>query len=393
MATKRDYYEILGVSRGVSDEDLKKSYRKLAVKFHPDKNPGDKGAEEKFKELGEAYEILSNPDKRAAYDRFGHTAFTQGGGATASGFGGGGGGGGGFHDPFEIFREVFGGSGGGGGSGGIFGSIFEDAFGGGGGGDRGRGSDLRYDLEISLEEAARGCEKEITLTKPDTCDHCDGSGAEPGTKKQTCPTCGGRGQVATSRGFFTVAQACPRCHGSGQIFEKACTKCKGEGRVNKTSKLKVKIPAGVDSGMRLRLAGHGEGGAQGGAAGDLHVVIRVAAHDIFQRDGNDLYCEIPISFGKAALGGEIQVPTLEGAAKLKIPAGTQSGKAFRLRSKGVTDTRGRSMGDLIVKIYVEIPTKLNADQMEKLQVFLNACSDETNPLEKSFFQKAKEFFK
>jgi molecular chaperone DnaJ len=390
MATKRDYYEILGVARGASEEEIKKSYRKLAVKYHPDKNPGDKTAEEKFKELGEAYEILSNADKKAAYDRFGHAAFTQGGGASASGFGGGGGGGG-FHDPFEVFREVFGSQGGGGG-GGIFGSIFEDAFG-GGGGERGRGSDLRYDMEISLEEAARGCEKEITVTKPETCERCTGSGAEPGTKQQKCPTCGGRGQVAVSRGFFTVAQTCPRCNGAGQIVEKACVKCKGEGRQEKTSKLKVKIPAGVDTGARLRLSGHGEGGAHGAPSGDLHVVIRVKAHEMFEREGNDLYCEIPISFGKAALGGEIKVPTLEGAAMLKIPAGTQSGKAFRLRSKGVADLRSRGMGDLIVKIYVEVPNKLNGDQIEKLQAFLDSCNEDTNPQEKSFFQKAKEFFK
>lgn len=392
MATKRDYYDILGVSRTASEDEIKKAYRKLAVKYHPDKNPGDKTAEEKFKELGEGYEVLSNPDKKAAYDRFGHAAFTQGGGASASGFGGGGGGGGGFHDPFDVFREVFGSQGGGGGGSGIFGSIFEDAFG-GGGGERGRGSDLRYDMEISLEEAARGCEKEITVTKAETCDHCKGAGAEPGTKRHKCPTCGGRGQVAVSRGFFTVAQTCPRCQGAGETVDKVCVKCKGEGRQEKTSKLKVKIPAGVDTGARLRLTGHGEGGTQGAPAGDLHVVIRVKAHELFQRDGNDLHCEVPISFGKAALGGEIKVPTLEGAAMLKIPAGTQSGKAFRLRSKGVPDLRSRGLGDLIIKIYVEVPSKLSDLQMEKLQSFLDACNEDTNPQEKSFFQKAKEFFK
>ncbi len=388
MATKRDYYEILGVNRTATDEEIKKSYRKLAVKYHPDKNPGDKTAEEKFKELGEAYEALSNPDKRAAYDRYGHAAFGPGGGGGAAA-----GSGAGFHDPFDVFREVFGAGGGGGGGGsGIFGSIFEEAFG-GSRGERGRGADLRYDLELTFEEAARGCEKEISVGKLDTCERCTGSGAEPGTKLQRCPTCQGTGQVAVSRSFFTVAQTCPRCHGNGQIVEKPCNKCRGAGRLQQSSKIKVKIPAGIDTGSRLRSAGNGEGGVHGAPSGDLYVVIQVQPHEIFQRDGNDLYCEVPISFGKAALGGEIKVPTLEGAALLKIPAGTQSEKVFRLRHKGIPDVRGRGVGDLLVKITVEVPTHLSQEQREKLQVFLDSCNEETNPQEQSFFKKARNFFK
>lgn len=379
MANKRDYYEILGVDRNASDETLKKAYRQMAVKHHPDKNAGDKAAEEKFKELGEAYEALSDPQKRAAYDRYGHAAFSGPGG---------GGPGAGFHDPFDIFREVFGAGGGGG----VFGSIFEDAFG-GGRSEKGRGADLRYDMEISFEEAARGCDKEISLRKNDTCEHCDGSGAEPGSKMRVCSTCGGAGQVAVSRAFFTLSQTCPRCRGAGKMMEKPCSKCNGEGRVEKSNKIKVKVPAGIDNGSRLRSSGNGEGGVRGGASGDLYIVIHVAAHEIFEREGNDLFCEIPISFAKAALGGEIQVPTLEGAAVLKIPPGTPSNKLFRLRSKGVPDVHGRGTGDLIVKVHVEVPAKLNSEQKQKLQEFADSCGEDTHPEEQSFFRKAKSFFK
>jgi molecular chaperone DnaJ len=384
--TKRDYYQVLGVERNASPDEIKKAYRKLAVKFHPDKNPGDKSAEDKFKELGEAYEIISNADKRAAYDRYGHQAFSQGGGM--------GGAGGGVHDPFDIFREVFGGGRGNGAGGGIFESIFGEVGGqdGGAGGRNGRGSDLRYDMRITFLEAARGVEKEIEISKLQTCDVCHGTGAEPGSKVTTCPTCGGHGQVAVSRGFFNIAQTCPRCRGAGQTIEKPCHTCHGDGRTERSAKIKIKIPAGVEDGTRLRSTGQGEGGARGAAPGDLYVVLHVEAHEFFQREGTDLYCSVPISFAKAALGGEVKVPTLEGSAVLKVPAGTPSGKTFRLRGKGLPEVHGRSVGDLHAKLYVEVPTKLNTVQRAHLQSFADSCDEHTHPEETSFFKKAKDHF-
>ena len=385
MATrnKRDYYEILSVSRGASEEEIKRSYRKLAVKFHPDKNPGDAGAEERFKELGEAYDVLMDADKRAAYDRYGHAAFAQG--TTGPGRGG-------FHDPFDIFREVFGGAAGGGGGGGIF----ETFFGGGAQVDREgrqRGSDLRYDMQIPLEEAAFGVEKEIEVRKLDTCAKCEGKGSEAGSRSINCPTCGGRGQVISSRGFFQVSQTCPRCRGVGQIIEKPCRTCEGEGRVEKLSRIKLKIPAGISEGSRLRSTRNGEAGIRGGPPGDLYVVIHVKEHEIFQRDEDNLYCELPIPFTVAALGGEIAVPTLEGKANLKVPAGTQSGQIFKLRDKGITNVNGRDRGDLLARLIVEVPTRLNAEQRRKLEEFAGLCGDENTPLHKSFFDRAKEFFR
>src|SRR5437588_2501733 len=375
--TKRDYYEVLGVPRGAPEDDVKRAYRKLAVKFHPDKNPNDPHAEERFKELGAAYGVLIDADKRAAYDRYGHAAFAQGG----AGFGGG------FHDPFDIFREVFGGGGSG---------IFESFFGGGGAGradERQRGSDLRYDMQITLEEAAFGTEKEIEVRKLDACDQCQGSGAEPGSRSINCPTCGGRGQVISSRGFFQVSQTCPRCRGVGQIIEKPCRKCSGEGRVENSSRIKLKIPAGIGSGSRLRSSRNVEAGIRGGPPGDLYVVRHTKEHAVFQPDEDDLHCEVPISFAIAALGGEVPVPTLEGKASLRIPVGTQTGQVFKLRGKGIANIEGRGRGRLLSRASVEVPTRLNSEQRRKLEEFANSCGEENTPLHRSFFERAKDFFR
>jgi molecular chaperone DnaJ len=378
MATtkKRDYYEVLSVERGATSEEVKRSYRKLAVQFHPDKNPDDPQSAEKFKELGEAYDVLMDADKRAAYDRFGHAAFSQGASFRGD-----------FHDPFDIFREVFGSGGGGG--------IFESFFGGGAVSteDSQRGSDLRYDMQINLEEAASGVEKEIEVRKLDTCGKCTGSGAEPGSRTISCPSCAGRGQVISSRGFFQVSQTCPRCRGLGEILEKPCPQCRGEGRVEKPTRIKLTIPAGIATGSRLRSSGNGEAGIRGGPHGDLYVVIHIKEHKIFQRNGDDLYCEVPIAFASAALGGEVPVPTLQGKANLKMPAGTQTGQMFKFRGKGIANVNGRGSGDLLVRVIVEVPTKLNAEQRQKLQEFVNVCGEENAPLRKSFFERAKEFFR
>jgi len=380
MATKRDYYEILGVERNASAEELKKAYRKLAVQYHPDKNPGDKAAEDKFKEIGEAYDVLNDEQKRAAYDRYGHAAFQAGGAASA-------GRGGGFHDPFDIFREVFGGGGGG---------IFEEFFGGGGRRqDRSgavRGSDLRYDLQITLEEAARGTEKQVELERAHECEKCRGSGSSKPGGVKTCPTCGGQGQVITTRGFFQVQQPCPDCGGQGQIISHPCTSCQGHGRVEKTGRIKLRIPPGITDGSRLRSQGNGDAGARGGPAGDLYVVMHLKKHEVFERDGSDLFCEVPVSFAKAALGGELTVPTLDGKASLKIPAGTQSATTFRLRAKGMPILNSGGRGDLLVRVQVEVPTNLNAEQKEKLKAFSDSTGEQNEPMAESFFQRAKRFF-
>ncbi|MBI1842269.1 MAG: molecular chaperone DnaJ [Verrucomicrobia bacterium] len=377
---KRDYYEVLGVGKSASDEELKKAYRKLAVKYHPDKNPGDKNAEEHFKELGEAYEALSDSQKRAAYDQMGHDAFDPRRRAQ--------GGGGGFHDPTEIFREVFGNSGG----------IFEELFSGGGGRRQDprspqRGDDLRYDLELSFEEAVRGCEKEINVTRLMSCERCGGTGADGAARKRTCATCGGRGQVVTSRGIFSLAQACPRCAGQGQMIENPCRACEGEGRAERPGKVKLRIPAGVDTGTRLRSTGDGEAGMRGGPSGDLYVVLHVKAHDLFERDGDDLHCEVPVSFVHAALGAEVEVPTMQGKAHIKIPPGTQSGTTFRLKGKGVRNVHGHGVGDLHVRAVVEVPSKLNSAQRAKLEEFALLCDETVNPIGKSFLDRAKGFFR
>ncbi len=376
MTTKRDYYEILSVERTASGEEIKRSYRKLAVKFHPDKNPDDPSAEERFKELGEAYDVLMDEQKRSAYDRYGHAAFAQGGR------------GGGFHDPFDIFREVFSGAGGGGG-------IFESFFGSGAAQADGsqRGSDLRYDMQITLEEAAFGVEKEIEVRKLDACDKCRGTGAAAGSRPVTCPACRGRGQVVSARGFFQVSQTCPRCRGLGEVIDNPCDKCDGDGRLEKTSRIKIKIPAGIAHGSRLRSTRNGEAGIRGGPQGDLYIVVHIQEHPIFQREDDNLFCEVPISFTTAALGGEVPVPTLEGKASLKVPPGTQSGQSFKLRDKGVAHVNSRERGDLYAKLLVEVPSRLNSEQRQKLEEFAALCGEDNSPLHKSFFERAKEFFR
>jgi molecular chaperone DnaJ len=375
---KRDYYEVLGVDRNASDEEIKKAYRKLAVKFHPDKNPGDKSAEEHFKEIGQAYEALSDPQKRAAYDQYGHAAFDP----RARAGRGGGFYGGGFHDPFEIFREVFSGS-----------SIFEEFFGRHDPSQPQRGDDLRYDLEITLEEAALGCEKKISIAKSIRCETCAGSGMEQGSKTRVCPTCGGHGVVLTSRGFISLRQSCPHCQGSGRILEKPCKTCHGDGRHEHNSEIKLRIPPGVDTGSRLRSSGNGEAGFRGGPAGDLYVVLHVKSHDLFQRDGDDLICEAPVSFVQAALGAEIEVPTLDGKVTVKIPSGTQPGAAFRVKGKGVRNLQGYGHGDLHVRIRVQVPSHLNAEQKAKLREFAALSGEDANPTDKGLLGKAKNLFR
>ncbi len=387
---KVDYYELLGVEKSASADELKKAYRKKAVQFHPDKNPGNKEAEEMFKKVSHAYEVLTDPDKRAAYDRYGPAAFE--GGAGAPGPRGPGGMGGGFHDPFDIFREVFGQGGRGGGGGGGGGGIFEEMFGGGGREGGRDGSDLRYDLEITLEEAANGVEKEISFRKNMTCERCDGTGAEPGSKRVNCPTCRGAGQIRRSGGIITFTQTCPSCGGAGTKIDRPCNACRGEGRTAKNTKLNVRIPPGVDTGSRLRSAGNGEAGLAGGQAGDLYIVLTVKEHELFERQGEDLFCEIPIKFTLAALGGTIEVPTLSGKASLKIPVATQSGTTFRLRGKGVPSLRGGTQGDQLVRVQVEVPTTLTSEQRHLLEEFARVSGDANEPTSRSFFEKAKKFF-
>jgi molecular chaperone DnaJ len=326
--SKRDYYEVLGVAKDASEDDLKKAYRRLAMKHHPDRNTGDKDSEEKFKECKEAYEVLTDARKRAAYDQFGHAGIDP-----AAGFGAGARG----AEGFGGFADAFGD---------IFGEIFGQQRGGRGGNGVYRGADLRYNLELSLEEAARGTEVKIRIPALEECETCHGSGAKPGTQPKTCPTCHGRGEVRVSQGFFSLQQTCPQCHGRGKVIADPCTTCEGAGRVRKHKTLSVKIPAGVDQDDRIRLAGEGEAGVNGGPPGDLYVVVSLKAHAVFQRDGADLHCELPISFATAALGGDIDIPTLDGHAKVKVAPETQTGQVFRLRNKGIRPVRGSVTGDL-----------------------------------------------
>ena len=369
---KRDYYEILGVERSADEREIKKAYKRLAMKFHPDRNPDNPEAEEKFKEAKEAYEILTDAQKRAAYDKFGHAGV----------------------DPNQAGP---GGFGGGADFGDVFGDIFGDIFGGGRRSQRAaRGADLRYNMELSLEEAVRGVSKEIKVPTLVECDECHGSGARSGTSAQTCPTCHGSGQVQMRQGFFAVTQTCPHCHGKGKIVTDPCRKCHGDGRVQKTKTLSVKIPAGVDTGDRIRLAGEGEAGEFGAPAGDLYVQVHVKEHPIFVRDGNNLFCEIPISFTTAALGGEVAVPTLDGKVMLKIPGETQTGRMFRLRGKGVRSLRSGAEGDLLCKAVVETPIKLSDEQKEllkQLEDSLNGSGMKTHkPKAEGFFEGVKRFF-
>jgi molecular chaperone DnaJ len=365
---KRDYYEVLGINRDASEDDIKKSYRRLAMKHHPDRNPDNPKAEEQFKEAKEAYEILSDAGKRGAYDQYGHAGVDPSA-AAGAGFGG-------FGD--------------------AFGDIFGDIFGGGRGRSNVyRGADLRYNLEIGLEEAARGTETKIRIPTMEECEACSGSGAKPGTKPVKCTTCDGHGQVRMQQGFFSIQQTCPKCRGAGKVVQSPCLACRGAGRIKQHKTLSVKIPSGVDEGDRIRLSGEGEAGVNGGPAGDLYVVIHLKAHAVFQRDHNDLHCEMPISFTTAALGGEIEIPTLDGYAKIKIPSETQSGKVFRLRGKGIKGVRSSSHGDLMCHVVVETPVNLTARQRELLAELedINAKnSGHHNPRAKSGMDKVKEFF-
>lgn len=381
MANKRDYYEILAVARSATSEDIKKSYRKLAIQFHPDKNPGNKKAEEQFKELSEAYEVLSDPQKRQMYDQFGHAAAGAGGagGFDFQGFGG------------ASIND-------------IFGDIFGDLFGGASGGGRSRGGgrrrsggrpgdDLRTSVDITFEEAAFGAEKVITVPKTVHCDTCEGTGAKPGTQPETCAQCGGRGEVSFQQGVFAITRPCPKCSGAGQTISSPCVSCSGSGTLRKRSQIAVKVPPGVDTGQRLKLTGEGEAGERGGPPGDLYVVINVLPHDFFTRDEADVICEVPVTFAHAALGAEIEVPTLEGKVKVKIPSGTQSHKILRLKNKGLAKLGSYGRGDQLVRIIVEVPSKLTSEQKELLKKFSESSGGESShPMHHGFFEKVKNIF-
>ena len=383
---KKDYYEVLGVAKGASAEEIKKAYRKLAIQYHPDKNPGDKAAEEKFKEVSEAYEILSDPAKRQQYDQFGHAAFGAGRGGGGGGYGNFGGGG---IDLEEALRTFMGAAGGGGGS------IFENFFGGGGRSSNPNapqgGADLRFDLEIDFEEAVLGSSREIRINVNETCTHCKGSGAEPGSGRKTCADCNGVGQVISGGGFIQFRQTCPTCRGTGQVIEKPCASCHGQGLERKKRTIDVKIPAGVETGSRLRISGKGEGGLRGGPAGDLYIVLHVREHEFFKRNDLDIICEVPVPFHIATLGGEVHVPTIHGNATLKIPAGTETGKVFRMRGKGITSPRYGS-GDQHIIVQIEIPQGLSGKEKKKLEEAVKLFSEKNFPLTQKMHKAAAKFY-
>ncbi len=378
--SKRDYYEILGVTKGTNAQELKSAYRKLAMQYHPDRNPDNPEAEKKFKEISEAYDVLKDDQKRAAYDQFGHQAF-EGGGA---GFGGARGFSGDFSSAFaDVFDDLFGE---------FMGARRPGGPGGGGQPGRARGADLRYNMEISLNEAFAGKKAQIQVPRTATCDRCDGSGAEPGSKPVTCPTCSGLGKVRATQGFFTIERTCPKCGGTGRIVKDPCKKCRGAGRVEVEKSLSVTIPPGVEDGTRIRLQGEGDAGVRGGPNGDLYIFLSIASHPLFERESANLYCRVPISFTTAALGGEVEVPTLSGSrAKVKIPEGTQTGRTFRLKGLGMPVLRSDQVGDLFVLAEVETPQKLTKKQKELLREFEKACSEETHPESHGFFGRMKEF--
>ncbi|MBR4219693.1 MAG: molecular chaperone DnaJ [Victivallales bacterium] len=375
-----DYYSILEVDRNASQDDIKRAYRRLAMKYHPDRNQGDKAAEEKFKQIGTAYEVLGDEEKKRIYDQVGHERYTQAGGAA-----GGPGGPGGIHFDFGDMGDL--------------GDIFGEMFGGGRRRQRQRdpnapvkGEDLQYHLTISFEEAVYGADKDISFSIDDTCPRCHGSGGEPGSKRQTCPTCKGRGQVMSSRGFFQMATTCPTCHGTGYTLDHVCTECHGSTQKRTSKKVSFHIPAGVDNGSRIRVAGEGLSGRMGGASGDLFIEIEVREHNIFKRNDLNLYCEVPISFTTAALGGEITVPTIYGPTTFKVPAGTQNGKQFRIAGKGVQSPRSSRKGDLYVAVQIEVPVNLTNEQKELLTKFAASCNETSHPFWRSFMDKAKSFF-
>jgi len=366
---KRDCYEVLGVHKNASETEIKKAFRKLAIQFHPDKNQGDKAAEEKFKEATEAYEILSDAQKRAQYDQFGHAGVSGAGGFSGGGFGGG--------SPFgDIFNDIFG-----------------DIFGGNSGRRTHgrRGDDLLYNMEILFEEAAFGCEKKIDVPYSKRCPACNGTGAKPGTEPKICPSCRGAGQVRYQQGFFSVSKTCPQCNGEGKVVDDPCTECRGKGSIKDTKTISVKVPGGVETGSRLKISGEGGQGVKGGPNGDLYVAISVKEHAIFQREDDNVLCEIPISFAQAALGCEIEVPTLDGKVSMKIPDGTQSGKVYRLRGKGIPSLQGYGRGDQLVIVKVETPTNLNKRQKEILEEFAKMSGEEAHPMKKSFLDKVMDF--
>jgi molecular chaperone DnaJ len=375
---KRDYYEILGVTRQATEADLKSAFRKLAKEHHPDRNPGDKSAEQKFKELNEAYEVLKDPQKRAAYDQFGHAAFEGGGRGGQGGFG---------PDFASSMSDIFDD---------LFGEFMGGRRGGpqrGRGNGRERGADMRYNMEISLAEAFSGKQAQIKVPTSVRCEPCSGTGAKPGTTPSPCPTCAGSGKVRASQGFFTIERTCPGCHGRGEFIEDPCRSCDGAGRITKERTLQVSIPAGVEDGTRIRLAGEGEAGLRGGPAGDLYIFLSIKAHEFFQRDGADIFCRVPIAMTVAALGGNIEVPTLDGSrVKVPIPAGSETGKQFRLKGKGMPVLRSNVQGDMYIQVEVETPKNLTRRQRELLEEFANEAKADNSPASTGFFSRVKEFF-